>query len=109
VNGETSSVRQGRTPSPEREGKRCFANRFGEWEVGRREDVRQLLKPERLFMKQMFDSTTKMGTAGGTLLTIFANISTEDISKTIVLAGVGAIVSFGVTLLLKVILKKFRR
>jgi mannitol-specific phosphotransferase system IIBC component len=71
--------------------------------------VRQQLKREGLFMKQMFDSTTKMGTAGGTLLTIFANISKEDISKTIVLAGIGAIVSFGVTLLLKVIIKKFRR
>jgi hypothetical protein len=60
-------------------------------------------------VKPIFDSTTKMGTAGGTLLTIFANISGEDISKTIVLAGIGAIVSFGVTLLLKAIIKRFRR
>jgi len=60
-------------------------------------------------MKQVFDSTTKTGTAGGTLLTIFANITEEDIAKTIVLAGIGAIVSFGVTLLLKVVIKKFRR
>jgi mannitol-specific phosphotransferase system IIBC component len=60
-------------------------------------------------MKQVFDSTTKTGTAGGTLLTIFANITKEDIAKTIVLAGVGAIVSFAITLLLKVVIKKFRR
>ena len=60
-------------------------------------------------MKQVFDNTTKTGTASGTLLTIFANITKEDIVKTIVLAGVGAIVSFGITLLLKVVVKKFRR
>jgi hypothetical protein len=60
-------------------------------------------------MKPIFDSTTKTGTAGGTLLTIFANITKEDIAKTIVLAGIGAIVSFGVTLLLKVVIKKLRR
>lgn len=59
-------------------------------------------------MKQVFDSTTKTGTAGGTLLTIFANITKEDIIKTAILAAVGAVVSFGITLLLKVVIKKFR-
>ena len=62
-----------------------------------------------MIMKQAFDSTTKTGTAGGTLLTIFANITKEDIAKTIVLAAVGAIVSFAITLLLKIVIKKFRR
>ena len=60
-------------------------------------------------MKQVFDSTTKTGTAGGTLLTIFANISSEDLVKTAILAGVGAIVSFSVTLFLKFIIKRFRK
>lgn len=60
-------------------------------------------------MKQVFDSTTKTGTAGGTLLTIFANIKSEDVIKTCVLAGIGAVVSFGVTLLLKLLIKRIRR
>ena len=32
-------------------------------------------------MNQYFDNTTKVGTAGGTLLTILANITSEDIIK----------------------------
>ncbi|MBO9682324.1 MAG: hypothetical protein J7502_06600 [Flavisolibacter sp.] len=60
-------------------------------------------------MKQVFDSTTKTGTAGGTLLTIFANISSEDLVKTAILAGVGAVVSFSVTLLLRLIIKRLRK
>jgi hypothetical protein len=60
-------------------------------------------------MKQVFDNTTKTGTAGGTLLTIFANISSEDLVKTAILAGVGAIVSFSVTLFLKLLIKRSRK
>ena len=52
---------------------------------------------------------TKAGTVGGTLLTIFYNIRSEDIVKTIVLAGVGAVVSFLVSLFLKTILKYFKK
>ena len=37
---------------------------------------------------------TAAGTVGGTLLTVFANIQSGDITKTIVLAAVGAVVSF---------------
>jgi mannitol-specific phosphotransferase system IIBC component len=59
-------------------------------------------------MKEVFDSTTKNGTAGGTLLTILANISGDDILKTIVLAAIGAVVSFWITLLMKFLIKKFR-
>lgn len=44
------------------------------------------------------DSGTKAGTLGGTFLTIIFNIKTEDVLKTIVLAGIGAIVSFFVSL-----------
>jgi hypothetical protein len=44
---------------------------------------------------------TVAGTASGTLLTIFANIHSEDIVKTTLLACVGAIVSFTISLALK--------
>ena len=60
-------------------------------------------------MKQVFDNTTKAGTAGGTLLTIFGNISSQDIIKTAVLAGIGAIVSFCITILLKSIIKRVKK
>ena len=39
-----------------------------------------------------FDNTTKAGTFSGTLLTIFANINSEDLVKTALLAAVGALV-----------------
>lgn len=57
----------------------------------------------------MFDNTMKRGTAGGTLLTILANISSDDIVKTMILAAVGAVVSFGVTLLLKLLVKRIKK
>lgn len=57
----------------------------------------------------MFDNTTKRGTAGGTLLTILVNITCEDIIKTAILAAVGAVVSFGVTLLLKLLMKRYKK
>lgn len=57
-------------------------------------------------MQHYFDSTTKAGTVTGTLLTIFANISQEDLLKTAILAALGAAVSFSITLLLKYTYKK---
>jgi len=57
----------------------------------------------------MFDNTTKRGTAGGTLLTILGNITSEDIIKTAILAAVGALVSFGVTLLCKFFIKRMKK
>ena len=50
-----------------------------------------------------FDNTLslKIGTAGGTLLSMAPNIASVDILRTILLAIIGAIVSFFVTLLLK--------
>jgi len=56
-----------------------------------------------------FDSTTKAGTAAGTLLTIFANINSADLVKTGILAAVGAIVSFCVTILLKALLRRLKK
>lgn len=50
-----------------------------------------------------------MGTAGGTFLSIVPNIHSEDITKTIILATVGAIVSFIISLLLKSLQKKHKK
>jgi hypothetical protein len=60
-------------------------------------------------MNQYFDNTTKAGTAGGTLLTIFANINSTDIFKTAILAAIGAVVSFTVTIFLKALIKRFKK
>ena len=60
-------------------------------------------------MNQHFDNSTKAGTAGGTLLTIFANISSEDVIKTIILAAIGAAVSFTVTIFLKALIKRLKK
>jgi hypothetical protein len=51
---------------------------------------------------------TAAGTLGGTLLSVFASIQSGDITKTIILATVGAVVSFLVSLGLKWIAKKLR-
>ncbi len=60
-------------------------------------------------MNQHFDNTTKAGTAGGTLLTIFANITSEDVLKTVILAAIGAAVSFAVTIFLKALIKRLKK
>jgi len=52
---------------------------------------------------------TKAGTIGGTLLAFFAGISSGELLHTVILAGVGATVSFSVSLGWKWLLKKFRR
>ena len=51
------------------------------------------------------ETSLRMSTASGTLLSIVPNILSEDIAKTIILAVVGAIVSFFVSLLLKWVTK----
>ena len=60
-------------------------------------------------MNHVFDNNTKVGTAGGTMLTILANINSGDLIRTGVLAAVGAVVSFGVTLLLKLLIKRLKK
>jgi len=47
------------------------------------------------------DVSLKIGTASGTLLSVMPNILSEDITRTVVLAVLGAVVSFAVTVLLK--------
>lgn len=50
--------------------------------------------------------STKVNTAGGVLLSVLPNLHSEDVLKTVVLAVVGAVVSFTVSLLLEIIIKK---
>jgi mannitol-specific phosphotransferase system IIBC component len=57
----------------------------------------------------MEDTGTKAGTIGGTFLTVAANIHNDDMIKTIVLAAIGAIVSFSVSLLMKLLILKLRK
>ena len=45
--------------------------------------------------------TLRVGTFGGFALSVMPNLTSADVVKTIVLAFIGAVVSFGVTLLLK--------
>jgi len=59
--------------------------------------------------QQYFDSGTKAGTIGGTLLTVLVNINSADLLKTGVLAALGAVVSFIVTLLLKLLIKRLKK
>jgi len=55
------------------------------------------------------NSGTKAGTAGGTLLTLIVNINNEDILRTAVLAIIGAVVSFAVSVLLKITIRLIRK
>jgi len=57
----------------------------------------------------MENTGTKAGTIGGTFLTVAANIQHGDVIKTIVLAAIGAIVSFSVSLLMKLLIIKLRK
>lgn len=57
----------------------------------------------------MNSNPTLIGTAGGTFLSVLPNLHSEDILKTVLLAAIGAIVSFVLSLLLKVIVKKHRK
>jgi hypothetical protein len=51
-------------------------------------------------------SGTIQGTVSGTALTVIANLGSQDIIKTVLLAGLGAVVSFCVTVGLKWLKKK---
>jgi hypothetical protein len=51
------------------------------------------------------DVHTKAGTLGGMLLALFLQIHSGDVMKTIVLAAVGGLVSFGVSFGLKMLIR----
>ena len=57
----------------------------------------------------MENTGTKAGTIGGTFISVAANIQNGDVLKTIVLAAIGAIVSFSVSLLMKLLILKLRK
>ncbi|MBC7847721.1 MAG: hypothetical protein H7Y10_14675 [Flavobacterium sp.] len=57
----------------------------------------------------MSSNHTLMGTAGGTFLSVLPNLHSEDVFKTVVLASIGAIASFIVSLALKILLKKHKK
>ena len=50
-----------------------------------------------------------VGTAGGTFLSVLPNIHSVDILKTVILATIGAIVSFTISLLLKILIRKHKK
>jgi hypothetical protein len=52
---------------------------------------------------------TLVGTAGGTFLSMVPNLNSEDIVKTVVLATLGAVVSFSISVLLKYFSKKHKK
>jgi hypothetical protein len=52
---------------------------------------------------------TLAGTAGGTLLSIWASIQGEDVVKTMLLACIGATTSFFISLLMKELVRRLRR
>jgi hypothetical protein len=54
------------------------------------------------------ESGTILGTVSGTVLTVAVNVGSSDILKTVILASLGAVVSFSVSLLLKWLVKKFK-
>jgi urea transporter len=53
--------------------------------------------------------SAKMSTVGGILTVIFMNINAVDIMKTAVLATIGAVVSFFISILLKYLLSRWRK
>lgn len=60
-------------------------------------------------MNPYLDNTMKAGTLSGTLLSILGNLHHEDLLKTAILAGIGAFVSFLVTLMMKAIIKYLKK
>lgn len=60
-------------------------------------------------MNSYFDNTTKAGMLSGAFLAFLGNINSDDLIKTTFLAGVGALVSFIVTHLLKFILRRIKK
>ena len=52
---------------------------------------------------------TLIGTAGGTFLSVVPNLHSEDVLKTVLLASIGAIVSFAISMALKFFIKKHKK
>ena len=50
-----------------------------------------------------------VGTAGGTFLSVIPNLQSEDVVKTVILATLGAIVSFTISIILKFLIRKHKK
>ena len=59
--------------------------------------------------QQYFDNEHKGWDCGGTIISDLGKYQKRDLLKTVVLAALGAVVSFGVTLLLKLLIKRFKK
>ena len=57
----------------------------------------------------VFTGHTKYGTCGGIITIILVNISSGEIIRTMVLAAIGAFVSFAVSLACKYCIRKWRK
>ncbi len=55
------------------------------------------------------DGQVYAGTCGGMFLSVLSNMFIEDLVRTVILAVVGAVVSFGVSLVLKRLIKRKKR
>ena len=60
------------------------------------------------FLETSSDSQVFAGTCGGMMFSVFSNVFVEDLVRTVILAVVGAVVSFGVSLVLKKLIKNPR-
>ncbi|MDQ6755693.1 MAG: hypothetical protein M3004_02045 [Bacteroidota bacterium] len=56
----------------------------------------------------VYGYSTKAGTFGGTLLVFFLQIHSSELLKTAVLASIGAVVSFSVSMLLRGMIRYLR-
>ena len=62
-----------------------------------------------MIQDSFFGNPTKTGTIGGLLTILLVNISAGDLLRTVVLAAIGATISFGVSLGWKLLIKKWKR
>jgi len=60
-------------------------------------------------INQTLLSSAKIGTAGGFLTVVLANINTGDLVKTAVMAATGAAVSFLISVLLKYCISRWHK
>jgi mannitol-specific phosphotransferase system IIBC component len=60
-------------------------------------------------MELMSDTGTRAGTIGGTLLSMVPVITSGEIIRTIILATVGALVSYLVSVLLKMLVQRIKK
>jgi mannitol-specific phosphotransferase system IIBC component len=54
-------------------------------------------------------SNTIAGTAGGTLLVVLLHIQADEILKTVLLAFVGAVVSYSTSVCIRWVIERFRK